>query len=318
LAPVYATVEEAVAVLRRGGLVGFPTETVYGLGADARNPEALEKLYKVKGRPARHPVIVHLAEAAEAHQWAREIPDYASKLAAVFWPGPLTLVLKRAEGVPDAVTGGQDTVGLRIPSHPVAQELLRTFGGAIAAPSANRYGRVSPTTAAHVLADLGADVDAVLDGGPSEVGIESTIVVCSGEQPAVLRPGKITAAQVEAAAELLLAAPGESAPRVPGTAATHYAPRAKLRLLKRTEMIAALTTHKGKRIAALALEVAVPRLPAGLLAVEPAVAATYMRELYSNLRMLDAAGADVIIVEIPPDTPAWAGVLDRLRRAAAA
>ncbi len=316
--PAYASIDEAVAVLRRGGLVGFPTETVYGLGADARNPEALARLYAVKRRPAAHPVIVHLAQAEDVGQWAREIPAYAHRLAAAFWPGPLTLVLKRAEGVPDAITGGQDTVGVRVPAHPVAQELLRGFGGGIAAPSANRFGRVSPTEAPHVRADLGADVDAVLDGGASEVGIESTIVDCTGEQPALLRPGKITPAQIEAAAECLLAAPGDSAPRAPGTLATHYAPHAKLRLLKRTGMIEALTTHKGKRIAALAMEVAVPRLPAALLIVEAAVAVDYTRALYANLRALDATGADVILVEMPPDTPAWAGVLDRLRRAASA
>ena len=314
-APIYGTVDEAVAVLRRGGLVGFPTETVYGLGADARNPEALARLYKVKGRPAKHPVIVHIARAADLDQWAREIPLYAQKLADAFWPGPLTLVLKRADGVADAITGGQDTVGVRAPSHPLAQELLQAFGGGIAAPSANRFGRVSPTQADHVRADLGADVDAILDGGASEVGIESTIVDCSGEQPAVLRPGRITAAQIETAAEVALAAPGEGAPRAPGTLQKHYAPRAKVRLLKRTGMIEALTTHKGKRIAALALEVAVPRLPAALLVVETAIAAVYAQALYANLRTLDAAGADVILVEMPPDTPAWAGVLDRLRRA---
>ncbi len=312
----YATVDEAADVLRRGGLVGFPTETVYGLGADARNPEALARLYKVKGRPAKHPVIVHLAKADELSQWARDIPDYARKLAAAFWPGPLTLVLKRAEGVLDALTGGQDTVGLRVPAHPVAQELLQAFGGGLAAPSANRFGRLSPTEAEHVRADLGADVDAILDGGPCEVGIESTIVDCSGEQPSILRPGRITAAQLEAAAGVPLAAPAEDAPRAPGTLHKHYAPRAKVRLLKRTGMIEALTTHKGKRIAALALEVAVPRLPAGLLIVESAVAASYAHNLYANLRLLDAAGADLILVEMPPESPAWAGALDRLRRAA--
>ena len=315
LAPAFATVEEAVEVLRRGGLVGFPTETVYGLGADARNPEALARLYKVKGRPAKHPVIVHLGEAAQIDQWAREIPDYACKLAKAFWPGALTLVLRRAEGVSDAITGGQDTVGLRVPSHPLAQELLHAFGGGIAAPSANRFGRVSPTRAEHVRADLGADVDAVIDGGPCEVGIESTIVDCSGEQPAILRPGRITAAQLESAAETTLATPGADAPRAPGALHRHYSPRAKVRLLKRTGMIEALTTHKGKRIAALAMEVSVPRLPQALLIVEQAVAAEYSRTLYANLRTLDASGADVILVEMPPDTPSWAGVLDRLRRA---
>ena len=314
--PAVATVEEAVAALRRGGLVGFPTETVYGLGADARNPQALARLFEVKGRPAAHPVIVHIADASALAQWARDIPEYAQRLARAFWPGPLSLVLKRAEGVLDAVTGGQDTVGLRVPSHPVAQELLQAFGGGIAAPSANRFGRVSPTEAGHVRADLGADVDVVLDGGRSQVGIESTIVDCSGERPVLLRPGRITAAQVEEVAQVPLAAPDETSTRAPGTLASHYAPRAKLRLLKRTGMLEAISAHKGRRIAALAIEVAVPRVSAALLIVVPAVAAEYARALYANLRALDAAGADLILVELPPDTPAWAGVLDRLRRAA--
>lgn len=313
---IAATVDEAVAILRSGGLLGFPTETVYGLGADARNREALARLYKVKGRPATHPVIVHIANAGALADWSRDIPEYAQRLAQAFWPGPLSLVLKRADGVLDAVTGGQDTVGLRVPSHPIAQELLQAFGGGIAAPSANRFGRLSPTEAAHVRADLGADVDGVLDGGSSEVGIESTIVDCSGKQPVLLRPGRITAAQVEAAAQVSLAPAGETSTRAPGTLASHYAPRAKLRLLKRTGMIEAMTTHKGRRIAALAMEVPLPRIPAVLLIVVPAVAAEYAHSLYANLRALDAAGADLILVESPPDTPAWAGVLDRLRRAA--
>lgn len=309
------TVDDAVAALRAGGLVGFPTETVYGLGADARNPQALARLFKVKGRPKTHPVIVHIADSAVLDQWARNIPSYAQRLAEAFWPGPLSLVLQRAEGVLDAVTGGQDTVGLRVPRHPVAQELLQAFGGGVAAPSANRFGRISPTEAEHVRADLGLDIDVLLDGGASEVGIESTIVDCSGEHPLILRPGRITATQVEAAAQVSLGSVGETAPRAPGTLAAHYAPRAKVRLLKRTGMIEALTTHKGRRIAALAMEVPLPRISPALLIVVPAVAADYAHSLYSNLRALDAAGADLIMVEQPPETAPWAGVLDRLLRA---
>lgn len=308
--------EEAVTILRSGGLVAIPTETVYGVAADARNTEALKRLYAVKRRPAGHPVIVHITGVDALGAWARDIPPFAIALAQRFWPGPLTLVLKRAEDVLDAVTGGQDTVGLRVPAHPLALALLKAFDSGIAAPSANRYGRLSPTTIEHVAADLGADIDAVVDGGACEVGIESTIVDCSGECPIVLRPGKITAADIEAATGLTVAAPNHNTPRAPGTLAAHYSPRAKVRLLRRTEIIEALTSHKGKRLAALAMEVSVPRLPATQVIVVPAVAASYARSLYSNLRALDATGADVILVETPPDIPAWAGVLDRLRRAA--
>ncbi len=313
---VESSVADAVAALTRGGLVAFPTETVYGLGGDARNPDAIARLYKVKGRPAKHPVIVHVVDIEEAGKWAREIAGPAMRLAKAFWPGPLTLVLNRAEGVLDSITGGQDTVALRVPKHPVALELLKSFGGGIAAPSANKFGRLSPTQAGHVLAELGKEVDVILDGGPSDVGIESTIVDCSGEGVAILRPGKITAAQIEAVVGVPLRTTDETTPRAPGGLPKHYSPKAKLHLLKRVGMIEALTTHKGKRIGALALEVAVSRLPQALQIIEPAVSAEYARSLYANLRKLDEAGADHILVEIPPETPSWAGVLDRLRRAA--
>ena len=315
-APVGATIEDAVAALKRGGLVAFPTETVYGLGADARNEEAISLLYKVKGRPAKHPVIVHIGDASQLDQWAKEVPEGAARLAKAFWPGPLTLVLKRAEGVLDVITGGQDTVAVRVPNHPVALELLNAFGGGLVAPSANKFGRLSPTLASHVVAELGKEVEVVLDGGACSVGIESTIVDCSGEGVSILRPGKITAAQIEAVIGLPLSNPVEASPRVPGGLARHYSPKAKVHLLKRVAMIEALTTHKGKRIGALALEVAVSRLPQALQIIEPAVSAEYARSLYANLRLLDEAGADHILVEMPPDTPGWAGVIDRLRRAA--
>ena len=198
-APDPAALADAADCLRRGGLVAFPTETVYGLGADASSRAAVARLYAAKRRPADHPVIVHFADAESAFAWARDVPDGARKLAAKFWPGPLTMILKRSSLAGDFVTGGQDTIGLRVPAHPVAQALLGAFGGGIAAPSANRFGAVSPTTAAHVRADLGADVDFVLDGGPSEVGIESTIVDLSGEAPVLLRPGRISRRELEQA-----------------------------------------------------------------------------------------------------------------------
>uniref|UniRef100_UPI002FDD1BFD L-threonylcarbamoyladenylate synthase n=1 Tax=Pelomicrobium sp. TaxID=2815319 RepID=UPI002FDD1BFD len=209
-------IAKAVDILRAGGLVAFPTETVYGLGADARNPEAVGKIFAAKGRPQHHPVIVHLAEAAQLEAWAVDIPDGARRLAERFWPGPLTLILRRGPGVPDAVTGGQDTVGLRVPAHPVAQALLQAFGGGIAAPSANRFGRLSPTTAQHVEAELDGAVDLILDGGACPVGIESTIVDCAGERPTLLRPGHIGREVLEEALGVRVEAPGPGAPRAPG------------------------------------------------------------------------------------------------------
>jgi L-threonylcarbamoyladenylate synthase len=287
---------------------------------------ALERLYKVKGRPRAHPVIVHIENADQLERWCAEVPDAARRLAQAFWPGAVALVLRRASTVLDAVTGGADTVALRVPSHPVAQALLRAFATlvphgepvGIAAPSANRYGKVSPTTAQHVAADLHADVDLILDGGPSELGIESAIVDLSGERPAILRPGRISAADIERALQEPLVAPDATSPKAPGSHAVHYAPRAKVQLVNRRQIIEALSGNRGRRIAVLAIEVSVPRLAAALTAVVPAVAAQYAKSLYANLRTLDAAGADVILVEMPPETPAWAGVLDRLRRAAAA
>ena len=342
-----AEVARAARLLHDGGLVAFPTETVYGLGADAGNAEAVARLYKVKKRPDTHPVIVHLSDVEQLHDWAAEVPEGALRLAERFWPGPLTLVLKRAAGVPDAVTGGQDTVGLRIPSHPMALALLRQFRqvgeapiptassfnqygstpastvastprlrGGIAAPSANRYGRISPTRAEHVRGDLGEEVDLILNGGACEVGIESTIVDYSSGHPVLLRPGGLLAGRIAEVAGEELLLPGDSAPRAPGSHAAHYAPRARLKLLRRTDIIEYLAQHKGQRVAALALEVSVARLAAQYTVVMPAVAAGYARMLYANLRHLDASGADMILVELPPDTPAWAPVLDRLRRAA--
>lgn len=310
-----AEIAEAVRLLRAGGLVAFPTETVYGLGADASNAAAVARIYAVKGRPAEHPVIVHFATAQAAFEWAREVPEAARRLAQAFWPGPLTLVLRRAAHVPDAVTGGQDTVGLRVPSHPVARELLAQFGGGIAAPSANRFGRISPTRAEHVRDDLGADVSLVLEGGAAEVGIESTIVDLTRGHPVLLRPGHIRPEDIERVLGEAPLAPDAEAPRAAGTLEAHYAPRAALKLAKRTGIIDALVANRGRRIAVLALEVAVPRLPGALLRVVPAVPTQYAQVLYASLRELDAAHPDLIIVEAPPDTPSWAAVRDRLLRA---
>ena len=309
-----ALITKAAATLKSGGLVAFPTETVYGLGADASNPAALARLFAAKGRPADHPVIVHLAGAEQMLGWAIEIPDIAWTLAQRFWPGPLTLIVKRASHVIDAVTGGQDTVGLRVPSHPMAQALLEAFGGGIAAPSANRFGHISPTTAQHVRDEFGDAVELVLDGGPCEVGIESTIIDCSRNASRILRPGRITAEMVAAAAGG--AAPGQpegATPRVSGALDSHYAPRTPMRLL----------THAGieKLVAKAGVRVVVHSgaRPSGSVIRHwpaPAAAIEYARSLYATLRAMDAAGADLLLVELPPQTQEWAGINDRLRRAA--
>ena len=312
-------IDKAVAILRRGGLVAFPTETVYGLGADARNPEALRKLYAAKGRPAGHPVIVHLADVSQLAQWARDVPPAAEKLAAKFWPGPLTLILRRAPGVSDAVTGGQDTVGLRVPSHPVAHALLTKFGGGIAAPSANRFGRVSATTAQHVKQEFGVVVDCVLEGGPSEIGIESTIVAVTGARPVLLRPGHIPAREIEEAAGVPLGAPDSGSPRAPGTLAAHYAPQTPLLVMEGDLLLelAASLTRQGKRVAVLARGARQPLLSGLTWIAAPPDAPAYAHGLYASLRALDAAGCDAILVEKPPLQPEWAAVNDRLDRAAA-
>ena len=316
-----AEIARAVRLLRAGELVAFPTETVYGLGADAANPQAVAKIFAAKGRPADHPLIVHIASAEHLDAWAREVPDAARRLAAAFWPGPLTLILKRAAKVPDAVTGGQDTVGLRVPDHPLALALLSEFGGGIAAPSANRYGRISPTTAAHVRAELGDAVALVLDGGPCPIGIESTIVDLSRGVPAVLRPGAIGAADIMrvlgSAPEEGLAA-GLDRPRVSGSHAGHYAPQTRLRLLNREQLLPAARAAlaAGQRVAVLA-RYPMPSPAAGVdWHIAPEDAAGYARELYAALRRLDASGADLILVEAPPHDAAWAAVEDRLQRAA--
>jgi L-threonylcarbamoyladenylate synthase len=312
-------IDQAVVVLKGGGLVAFPTETVYGLGADAGNSAAVGKIFAAKGRPSNHPVIVHLADAVQLANWAREVPETARRLAKKFWPGPLTVILKRARGVADAVTGGQDTVALRVPSHPVAQQLLRRFGGGIAAPSANRHGRVSATTAEHVRREFGAAVDCVLDGGEADVGIESTIVDLSGAAAALLRPGWITAAEIEKVLGAPLAAPAADAPRAPGTLAAHYAPRTPLALMEvdlALELAASLS-RQGKRVAVLALSARQPLVPGLEWLAAPRDAAGYAHALYASLRRLDEAGCDALIVERPPQSPEWEAINDRLARAAA-
>jgi L-threonylcarbamoyladenylate synthase len=309
----------AVQVLRHGGLVAFPTETVYGLGADASNTDAVKKIYAAKGRPRNHPLIVHLATAEEVDRWARDVPEAARRLARRFWPGPLTLILQRAAHVNDLVTGGQETIALRVPSHPIAQALLTQFGGGIAAPSANRYGRVSATMAEHVRAEFGAAVDCVVDGGPCDVGIESTIVDVSGSEPALLRPGSITSIDIEALLGRSLAPAKPGSPRAPGTVPKHYAPQTPLMLLEPDLLVelASSMTRQGHRVAVLARSARQPLLTGLTWIAAPESAAEYAHDLYSNLRALDRAGCSAILVEEPPPEAAWAAVHDRLTRAAA-
>ncbi len=314
-----ADITRAVAVLKAGELVAFPTETVYGLGADASNAAAVRKIFAAKGRPADHPLIVHVADAVQLANWAREIPPAAHKLAKQFWPGPLTLVLKRHSRVPNEVTGGQDTVAIRVPAHPVAQALLREFGGGVAAPSANRFGRVSATTAAHVREEFGDSVACVLDGGASDVGIESTIVDCSRAAPTLLRPGWITPQQLEAALGAPLAAPDAGAPRVSGSLDKHYAPQTPLLLMEGdlTNELAHSLTRQGKRVAVLARTTLRPVIDGLVWLAAPADATGYAHDLYANLRELDHAGCDAILVEQPPEMAEWYAIRDRLNRAAA-
>lgn len=308
-------IAEAVRILREGGLVAFPTETVYGLGADAANSVALHKIFKVKGRPKSHPLIVHIASAADLAHWAHPVPEAAERLAEAFWPGPLTLVLNRCQGVLDEVTGGQDTIALRVPSHPAALALLEAFGGGIAGPSANRFGKISPTSADHVRADLGRDVDLVLDGGACEVGIESTIVDLSREQPVLLRPGRIKAEDIERVLDAKLASPDGEAPRAPGSHASHYAPKAAMKIVKRLEFTDELAQHKGRRIGVIALEISVPRVAQALQCVLPASSQLYAQAIYAKLRELDDLHCDLILCEAPPKGPQWDAVWDRLARA---
>jgi len=313
---------EAVALLRRGEIVAFPTETVYGLGADALNAEAVAKIFAAKQRPADHPLIVHLPWDAQLAQWARDVPPAAQRLADAFWPGPLTLILKRHARIPSIVSGGQDTVGLRVPDHPVARELLAQFGGGVAAPSANRFGRISPTTAEHVLLELGDRVPMVLDGGPCAVGIESTIVDLSAAAPRLLRPGAIDAAQIAQVLERPLHGADEmeqDIPRVAGSLPGHYAPRTPLLLVPRSALAAAVSARlaQGLNIAVLGRERHPSAADHGVLWQRALTdRAGYAHDLYAHLRALDAARVDLILVEAPPQDDAWLAVNDRLARAA--
>ncbi|MFE9636914.1 L-threonylcarbamoyladenylate synthase [Streptomyces sp. NPDC006463] len=312
-------IEKAVGVLRAGGLVGLPTETVYGLGANAEDPAAVSRIFQAKGRPPTHPLIVHLASAEHLDDWVEEVPATARLLAERFWPGPLTLVLRRGRRVPLEATGGLETVAVRVPDHPVALALLSAFGGGVTAPSANLFGSVSPTTAAHVRAELGDAVDFVLDGGPCEVGVESTIVDATGETPTILRPGGVTREDLEAVLGHPLAVPSASGVRVPGQHPSHYAPRARVVLVEPQQIVAEaeLAQERGHQVG-----VFLPASLAGASTKAHAVVAlpdsmdTYAYGLYGFLRDLDEQGCDLIIASLPVEEGLGLAIANRLRRAA--
>ena len=313
-------IDRAVAALAMGGVIGMPTETVYGLAADATHVDAVRRIFSLKGRPTGHPLIVHLASADVLSDWAIDIPECAFALARELWPGPLTMILRRHRRVPDEVTGGLQTVGIRVPAHPVALDLLSRFGrrhsGAVAAPSANRFGRISPTRAEHVHAEFGSTLDLILDGGPSDIGIESTIIDLSGKAPAVLRPGGISRQELDARLGLTTTQPKRPRVAAPGTLAAHYAPRTALELVETEELENRISEFADRRVALL-------RWRSGKVSDALVVDAgndpvQYARRLYDLVRQLDAAGFARIFVEAPPQDPTWAAIADRLGRAAAA
>ncbi|MEU9035164.1 L-threonylcarbamoyladenylate synthase [Streptomyces sp. NPDC048352] len=312
-------IEKAAGVLRAGGLVALPTETVYGLGANAEDPAAVARIFQVKGRPPSHPLIVHIGGAEQLADWVEDVPATARLLAEHFWPGPLTLVLRRGPRVPLEATGGLETVAVRVPDHPVALALLSAFGGGVTAPSANRFGSVSPTTVDHVHAELGDAVDFVLDGGPCEVGVESTIVDVTGEIPSVLRPGGVTSEDLEAVLGYPLAVPTTSRVRVPGQHPSHYAPRARVVLVEPEKVVAEaeLAQELGHQVGVFlpASSAGAPVKAHAVVAV-PGSMAAYARGLYGFLRELDQQGCDLIVASLPVEDGLGLAIANRLRRAA--
>ncbi|NBS95509.1 MAG: threonylcarbamoyl-AMP synthase [Betaproteobacteria bacterium] len=317
--------QAAAQALRAGEIVAFPTETVYGLGADASNADAVSAIYRIKGRPSGHPLIVHVSSIVRAQAWA-QWNDQAQRLAEAFWPGPLTLILPRLPTAPAYACGGQDSIGLRCPSHPVAQALLEAFesfgGRGVAAPSANRFGRVSPTCADHVRADLGHDVRWVLEGEPAQIGIESTIIDLSRAQPALLRPGRLQRSAIEAVLQSPLAEPGAGAPRVSGSMPSHYAPETPVELIAPESLLFRLgvIADTGESYVVWARRERPMLLAARsnlLWHRAPDLSDDYEQVLYARLREFDRLGSQRIVIERPPTEPAWLAVIDRLQRAAA-
>lgn len=312
-------IDQAVKILKEGGLVAFPTETVYGLGADAKNEAAIKKVFIAKQRPMDHPVIVHIGDVSELPDWASEISPIAWKLTQAFWPGPLTLILKKAPEVLDAVTGGQDTVGIRMPNHPLTLAFLKAFGSGMVGPSANRFGRISPTTAEAVCEELGDSVDYILEGGQCAVGVESTIVDVSGEQPVILRPGMITAKQLEAVLHEPVGTYKKNAPRVSGSLETHYAPVTKTYLIASenlSDYLNKLTSNDLPCVVLIRQPLLVQNQLIQFIAM-PATAKEYAHDLYQTLRIADKQRVKQIVIEAVPHEPEWSAIRDRLERAAA-
>jgi len=314
----------AAQILCEGGTVAFPTETVYGLGADVTNLDAVNKIYQIKQRPIDHPLIVHISDISHLHYWAQAIPDSAWQLANHFWPGPLTLILQRSRRIPDSVTGGQDTVGLRIPAHPIALTLLDALGPekALAAPSANRFGRISPTTAAHVREELGSAVDMILDGGACEVGLESTIISFHDQSPKILRPGGIAVSALESVLDspVMLAHNTSQTIRTSGSLPAHYAPATPLKIYSAKHLwdhTLALAAQ-GSRVLVMTWS-DIGQLQPSDQSIQhfsmPADPVTYGQRLYAKLRQFDQAAFDYMIIEAPPDHPSWLAITDRLQRA---
>jgi len=319
-APAAESIARAADVLRAGGLVAFPTETVYGLGALALDAAAVGRIFAAKGRPANNPIIVHVADAAAARRVVADWPDVAERLAARFWPGPLTLVLARGADVPDAVTAGGPTVAVRVPAHHVALALLRAVGAPVAAPSANRSSELSPTRADHVLRGLDGRIDLVLDAGPTVGGIESTVLDATATPPRLLRPGLIGPAALEAVVGPLTRGSRAAAGPFPspGMLARHYAPRTPLECIENGRERVAALLNDGARVGWLTFSSAPVPSPPGLVALEmPTEPTAYAARLYDALHLLDRSGVDRIVVDMPPDGEAWLAVRDRLRRAAA-
>lgn len=311
-------IEKAVTVLRQGGLVAIPTETVYGLAADANNPKAVKKIFHIKNRPLSHPVIVHIADISQLKEWATDISDEALQLAKHYWPGPLTLILKKTKQVSDIITGGQDTVGLRIPNHPLTQCVLKKLGSGVAAPSANRFGRISPTTADAVREELGNKVDYILDGGQCAIGVESTIVDASTDQLRILRPGMISAEHIEKLLNRTLTSDKKNHPRVSGNLKSHYAPQTKMILMDQEETLYLKKINREIKKSAIAImtrkKINVPQSNIIYFSM-PDDPELYAHDLYQTLREIDRHAFHTIFVEEIPDDPAWDAIRDRLKKA---
>ena len=320
--PHTSVIEQAALILRQGGTVALPTETVYGLGVDAGNLQAIKRLYQIKGRPISHPVIVHLGEIGQLKTWASDISPVAWQLAEAFWPGPLTLILKRSSLVPNEITGGQDTVGIRIPNHPAALAILEAFGSGIVAPSANRFGSLSPTTAQDVQQELGTEIDLVVDGGACPVGVESTIIDVSTDHSQILRPGMITPEIIHDMLGISIPIAPLSSVKAPGTLISHYAPHTPLTIVP-TELlldqVSKLKAH-GKQISVLAYSAELQALSSDKTIAWHWIAGVpeaFSSALYKTLRQCDQDQADVILVEAIPQEGLWAAAFDRLKRASA-